>query len=171
MDERQHILTKLDGLEGTPGTGVAELARSFDLRQYTNIDLCREGDDADRLWVLGAGQVNAVRTLSTGRPCDVARLSATALLGFSGLVGVPKRSATLKADGQIEVLEISTEAAAVLLESSDTPASVAFRRVLISAVARQVATTNTNIAKLAVDLGLAQAGVTEETLLSTITLH
>ena len=87
------------------------------------------------------------------------------------MVGVPKRSATLKADGQIEVLEISTEAAAALLESSDTPASAAFRRVLISAVARQVATTNTNIAKLAVDLGLAQAGVTEETLLSTITLH
>ena len=92
-------------------------------------------------------------------------------MGFSGLVEVPKRSATLKADGPVEVLEISTEDAVALLESNGSPAASAFRRVLISAVARQVSTTNTNIAKLAVDLGLAQSGVTEETLLSTITLH
>ena len=171
MDERQHILSKLDGLEGASEETVADLARSFDLRQYSGIELCREGSDADRLWVLGSGHVSVIRTLSTGRPCDVARLSGTTLVGFSGLVGVPKRSATLKADGQVEVLEISTEDAVALLESDGRPAASAFRRVLISAVARQVATTNTNIAKLAVDLGLAQSGVTEETLLSTITLH
>jgi len=171
MDERQHILTMLDGLEGTPAEVIADLARSFDLRQYTNIELCRQGDDADRLWVLGSGHVTVVRLLSTGRPCDVARISPTALVGFSGLAGVPKRSATLKADGQIEVLEIGTESAAELLSDTASASSAAFRRVLISAIAKQVATTNTNIAKLAVDLGLAQAGVTEETLLSTITLH
>lgn len=171
MDERHHILTQLDGLEGTSSEVIAELARAFDLRQYTNIELCRQGDEADRLWVLGSGHVSVVRTLSTGRPCDVARISAVSLVGFSGLVGVPKRSATLKADGRIEVLEISTETALGLLDATEAPAAAAFRRVLISAVARQVATTNTNIAKLAVDLGLAQAGVTEETLLSTITLH
>ena len=92
-------------------------------------------------------------------------------MGFSGLAGVPKRSATLKADGHIEVLEIGTESAAELLSDTTSASSAAFRRVLISAIAKQVATTNTNFAKLAVDLGLAQAGVTEETLLSTITLH
>ena len=75
MDERQHILTMLDGLEGTPAEVIADLARSFDLRQYTNIELCRQGDDADRLWVLGSGHVTVVRLLSTGRPCDVARIS------------------------------------------------------------------------------------------------
>lgn len=171
MDERQHILTKLDGLEGASEAAVAQLARSFDLRQYADIELCREGDEADRLWVLGSGQISVVRTLSTGRPCDVAMLSPTSLVGFSGLVGVPKRSATLIANGEVEVLELSTADAVTLLAGERHPAASAFRRILISAVARQVATTNTNIAKLAVGLGLAQAGVTEETLLSTITLH
>ena len=89
MDERQHILSKLDGLEGASEEAVAELARSFDLRQYSGIELCREGSDADRLWVLGSGHVSVIRTLSTGRPCDVARLSGTTLVGFSGLVGCP----------------------------------------------------------------------------------
>jgi CRP-like cAMP-binding protein len=171
MDERHHILSGLSGLEGTPSEVIAELARNFDLRQYANIELCREGDEADRLWVLGSGSVMAMRMLSTRRPCEVARLSPTILMGFSGLAGMPKRSATLKADGQVEVLEISTEAAMNLLHESASPAAAAFRRVLIAAVGRQVATTNTNIAKLAVDLGLAQTDVTEEALLASITLH
>jgi len=170
MDERQHILSSLPGLEGTPVETIAALSRLFNLRQYEKLELCRQGDEADRMWVLGSGQVVVYRLLSTRKNIEIARVSAPALIGFAGTMGVPKRTATLRAEGCIDVLEISAEDIEKLLDG-EGPVAAAFRRVLISAVSRQVATTNANIAKLAVALGLAKTELSEEDLIASITLH
>ena len=171
MDERHHILTGLPGLDNVEEATLAALARCFELRSYTKVELCREGDPADRLWVLGAGQVSVSRQLSSRRPCEVAILRPTTLVGFSGLMGITNRSATLQAAGTIDVLEMTTEDAVNLLDQEGSRVASAFRRVVIAAVGRQVSTSNANIAKLAVEVGLATPVITEEDLLAAQTLH
>jgi len=171
MDERQHILKGLPGLDAVEDSVIDALARRFDLRNYTGIELCREGDAVDRFWVLGSGEISVVRQLSSRRPCEVAVLRPTTLVGFAGLMGITNRSATLSASGSIDVLEMTTEEAVALLETQGSRVSSAFRRSVIAAASRQVSTANKNIAKLAIEVGLATPVISEEALLAAQTLH
>ena len=171
MDERQHILRGLYGLDDVDDATISALARCFDLRTYTHVELCREGDLADRLWVLGSGQISVSRTLSSRRPYEVAVLRPTTIVGFAGLLGITKRSATLQANETIEVLEMTNERASELLKQDGSRVSSALRRAIIAAASRQVSTANKNIAKLAVEVGLAQPVISEESLLAAQTLH
>jgi len=171
MDERQHILKGLLGLDAVEASVIDALARRFDLRSYAGIELCREGDEAERFWILGSGEISVVRQLSSRRPCEVAVLRPTTLVGFSGLMGITHRSATLNAAGSIDVLEMTTEDAIALLDTPGSRVSSAFRRAVIAAASRQVSTANKNIAKLAVEVGLATPVISEETLLAAQTLH
>ena len=170
MDERQHILQSLRGLDAVQPSVMSALARCFDLRTYDGLTLCEQGDPANRMWILGQGTISVTRRLSNRRPCEVARIGPTAMVGFTGVMGLDTRTATLKAIGTIEVLEMSTTDATALLETEGSRVSGAFRRALIAAVSRQVATANTNIAKLAVEVGLAEQVVSEERLLAANTL-
>ena len=171
MDERQHILKGLPGLDAVEDSVIDALARRFDLRNYTGIELCREGDAVDRFWVLGSGEISVVRQLSSRRPCEVAVLRPTTLVGFAGLMGITNRSATLSASGSIDVLEMTTEEAVALLETQGSRVSSAFRRSVIAAASRQVSTANKNIAKLAIEVGLATPVISEEALLAAQTRH
>ena len=171
MDERQHILKGLPGLDAVEDSVIDALARRFDLRNYTGIELCREGDAVDRFWVLGSGEISVVRQLSSRRPSEVAVLRPTTLVGFAGLMGITNRSATLSASGSIDVLEMTTEEAVALLETQGSRVSSAFRRSVIAAASRQVSTANKNIAKLAIEVGLATPVISEEALLAAQTLH
>ena len=98
-------------------------------------------------------------------------LRPTALVGFAGLLGITNRSATLSASGSIDVLEMATEDAMALLNTQGSRVSSAFRRSIIAATSRQVATANKNIAKLAIEVGLATPVISEEALLAAQTLH
>lgn len=171
MDERQHILHGLRGLDEVEPSVMTALARLFDLRTYDNISLCTQGEEASRLWILGHGNISVTRRMASRRSCEVARLSPISMVGFSGLMGIAHRTATLKAEGTIEVLEITTSAAMELLETDGSRAASALRRALIAAVGRQVSTANTNIAKLAVEVGVAEPVISEERLLAAHTLH
>lgn len=170
MDEREHILHGLHGLDNAEPAVLSALSRLFDFRTYSGLDLCAQGDPADRLWVLGHGQISVTRSLAQRRPCEVAVMGPTAMIGFSGLMGIETRSASLKAVGTIEVLEMSTEAAMDLLDTEGSRVASAFRVAIIAAVSRQVTAANTNIAKLAVEVGLAESVNIDERLLAAHTL-
>ena len=170
MDDKLHILTKLPGLENIEADVLQALSALFELHLYQGETLCNQGQEADRLWVLGSGKLSVVRTTQTRHPCEVAQLDPTCLVGFSGLVGIAERSASLHALGDVEVLEMSTVSASRILETNDSPVASAFRRAVIVAVSRQMGLANQNIARLAVEVGVAEPVVTEEQLLRTNTL-
>jgi len=170
MDKRLQILSTLPGLDQCDPEVLAALSHLFDLKVYNGDTLCHQGRDADQLWILGEGTLSVIRTTQSKHPCEVAQLSTTCLVGFSGLVGIQQRSASLHALGEVTVLEMSTVAARRILDTSDSPVASAFRRAIIVAVSRQMALSNRNIARLAVEVGVAEPVVSEEQLLRTTTL-
>ena len=91
MDDKLHILTKLPGLENIEADVLQALSSLFELQLYQGETLCNQGQEADRLWVLGSGKLSVVRTTQTRHPCEVAQLDPTCLVGFSGLVGIAER--------------------------------------------------------------------------------
>ncbi len=170
MDEQVRILRNLAGLEDIDPKVLGALASLFELNLYQNEPLCEQGHDADKLWILGSGTLSVIRTTKSRHPCEVAQLKPTALVGFSGLVGIPTRSASLHALGEVEVLEMPTLNATRILETLDSPVATAFRRAVIVAVSRQMGLANQNIAKLAVEVGVAEPVISEEQILRTTTL-
>ena len=170
MDEQIKILQHLPGLEDFDSKVLGALGSLFELNLYQNEALCEQGKAADRLWVLGSGVLSVVRTTETRHPCEVAKLEPTALVGFSGLVGIAHRSATLHALGEVEVLEMPTINATRILDTLDSPVATAFRRAVIVAVSRQMGLANRNIGKLAVEVGVAEPVISEEQILRTTTL-
>ena len=170
MGEKQRILRTLPGLDGVDPSVLGDLSALFELQLYQGNTLCEQGQEANRLWVLGSGKLSVVRTTQSRHPCEVAQLSPTCLVGFSGLVGIANRSASLHAMGEVEVLEMNTIDAARILDTTDSPVASAFRRAIIVAVSRQMGNANRNIAKLAVEVGVAEPAVSEERLLRTNTL-
>ena len=72
--------------------------------------------------------------------------------------------------GEVEVLEMPTLNATRILETLDNPVATAFRRAVIVAVSRQMGLANRNIAKLAVEVGVAEPVISEEQILRTTTL-
>jgi CRP-like cAMP-binding protein len=170
MDDRQHILSQVPGLESIDPAVLTALSHLFDLNDYKGATLCQQGQDANQLWILGSGKLSVIRTTETRHPCEVAQLEPTCLVGFSGLVGIQHRSASLHALGDVQVLEMSTLAAQRILDTSDSPVASAFRRAIIVAVSRQMGLSNRNIARLAVEVGVAEPVLSEEQLLRTTTL-
>jgi CRP-like cAMP-binding protein len=86
----------------------------------------------------------------------VAQLQPTCLVGYAGLIDITHRTATLRAKGIVEVLEIQTETARAMLDTHESLGASAFRRALIVAMSGQLRTSNTSIGKLAVDVGIAE---------------
>ena len=170
MDENHRILQGLPGLEDTNPQVIGELSAMFKLHHFNGDTLCEQGQDADRLWVLGAGTVSVIRTTQTRHPCEVAKITPTTLVGFSGLVGIAQRSASLHAMGEAEALEMSTLSAMRILQATDSRVASALRKAVIVAVSRQMGLANRNIARLAVEVGVAEPVVSEEQLLRTNTL-
>ena len=171
MDKREQILGDVPGLEQCDPGVRAALSVLFELKVYDGDTLCHQGHEADQLWILGEGALSVIRTTETNHPCEVAQIESTSLVGFSGLVGIPQRSASLHALGEVTVLEMSNAAAQRILDTSDSPVASAFRRAIIVAVSRQMALSNRNIARLAVEVGVAEEVVSEEQLLRTTTLY
>jgi len=163
-------LNTLDGLAGIEDATLRELHSLFERRGYDGVEICRQGEGTDRLWVLTHGTVSVVRTTAERLPVEVAQLRPTTLVGFSGLIGIPSRSAALRAKGPVELLEMHTEDALSVLAQEASHVGSALRRALIAAVSTQLRFANTNIAKLAVEGGLARKILSEEHLLVANTL-
>ena len=170
MTDAAAQLGTLSGLDGIDDATVRDFHSLFERRVFDGVEICRQNDGADRLWVLTHGTVSVVRTTAERLPVEVAQLQPTMLMGFSGLIGITTRSASLRAKGPVELLEMRTEDALAVLEDSASPVGSTLRRALIAAVSSQLRFANTNIAKLAVEGGLARRLVSEEHLLAANTL-
>ena len=97
MDYRVEVLSDVPGLWGVPATALAELAESFQLKVYASGSyVCREGEDADRIYILGDGEVEVLKTSPAGRQFIVANLTPGSLFGHVSLVTHAPRTAMAK---------------------------------------------------------------------------
>jgi len=83
--------------------------------------LCREGDEADRMWILTRGSVSA-RVLLVGQRRDrrIASLAFGTVVGEMAIIEAGRRTATIVADEDIECYVLSKDAYAAIVR--DHPA-------------------------------------------------
>ena len=83
--------------------------------------LCREGDEADRMWILTRGSVSA-RVLLVGQRRDrrIASLAFGTVVGEMAIIEGGRRTATIVADEDIECYVLSKDAYAAIVR--DHPA-------------------------------------------------
>ena len=149
MDERARILSMVSGLQSMPIEGLQSLAQMFEHKALEHEILCREGEDSDRLWVLASGVIEVVKATPRG-PFLVAEIGPTSLVGHGGVMTLAARTATLKTQGQVEVLEMSAEDARTMLETAPADVATPFRRAMIVAMSRQLATATATIGRLTI---------------------
>ena len=147
MDERARILSMVPGLRAMPIEGLHALAQLFEHKALEHEILCREGEDSDRLWVLASGTIEVIKDTPRG-PFLVAQIGPTSLVGHGGVMTLAARIATLKTRGEVEVLEMSAEAARDMLETAPAAVASPFRQALIVAMAHQLAGATAAIGRL-----------------------
>lgn len=98
LQPRIALLQELDLFAALPRTALEELARSLeDVHAEPGEVLIREGDDADALWILLAGEVEVLSQGESSQPQRLPSLGPGSYFGEIGLLrGVP-RTATVRA--------------------------------------------------------------------------
>jgi MFS superfamily sulfate permease-like transporter len=117
----------LDKLDFTEGLDAAELAllceRLVERHFLAGEALCREGDAADRLWLLTKGAVS-VRMAVPDRPdVRVGSLAMGTVVGEMALLGTGRRSASVVADDEVACYELDESAFRALLDEHPRLAS------------------------------------------------
>jgi CRP-like cAMP-binding protein len=156
MDERIQMLSQVPGLWDMQPLDLQALSQLFELRYYDNRVLCKEGDSPETLWVLGRGCVQVIKEVSHKGAFLVSELGPTCLIGHSGVMSLSNRTATLKAKGMVEVLEMRLESAKILLETAEFGIASPFRRALIVAMSRQLSMATSTVGRLANEAGIAE---------------
>ncbi len=165
MDERLRILSQVPGLWDLQPDALLELSLLFELKVYDNENLCIEGDAPEALWVLGQGTIEVIWKITGKGSFVVAQLKPTCLVGHGGVMSLSNRTATLKAKGKVEVLEMQLPSARVMLDTADFSVASPFRRALIVAMSRQLIMANDTVGRLASEAGIAEPADAEERLL------
>jgi len=98
---------------------IAATAQSENVKFAPGQIIFRQGDPADKFYIITKGQVDVLRTdKKTGQEVQVARLAEGQYFGEIGLVGRTERTATCKAVTAVECLALSREVFKELLASS-----------------------------------------------------
>jgi CRP-like cAMP-binding protein len=156
MDERIQMLSQVPGLWDMEPDELQALSQLFDLRYYDNRVLCKEGDKAETLWVLGQGCIQVIKEVSHKGAFLVSELGPTCMVGHSGVMSIANRTATLKAKGMVAVLEMRIETAKTLLDTAEFGIASPFRRALIVAMSRQLGMATATVGRLANEAGIAE---------------
>lgn len=151
---RIEVLQDVPGLSFVPEADLAALAKHFDLKTYTNTFMCQEGGTPERVFVLAEGQAEVIKDAGDGRKFKVATLMPGVMFGHVGVLTGQRRTASVRAVGEVKVLEIPALRARELIQGDNFKVSSAFRRSLIVALARQVFSATATTMKLAHDAGL-----------------
>ena len=162
MSELIAILQRLPGLTDADPHALADLAAHMKRRSYKDEVICKEGEQADRLWVLASGSAEVLKRSETGREFVVATLSPVCLFGHVGLFTSGGRTATVRAAGLAEVLQMSSTQAHLVLRSSSQIVGGPFRRALIVALSQQLTAATQTLWRLADELGTTEALPPEE---------
>jgi CRP-like cAMP-binding protein len=155
-DYRVEVLRDVPGLAGIPDESLAQLARAFEVMEVTDRFLCQEGSPAEHLFVLAEGQAEVIKASPDTRKYKVATLNAGVLFGQVGVVGVGRRSASVRAAGTVKVLRMDAARARELLRSDDFEVASPFRRALIVSLARQLRSATATTMRLALNAGLTE---------------
>lgn len=151
------VLARLPGLREADPTSLGSLAAQFDLRRYVDGALiCDEGAPAETLYVLARGAVEVCKRSISGREHVVAELVAPCLFGHVGVLVTTDRTASIRARGEVEILQMSARRARVIMRTGDFAVASPFRRALIVALCQQLASATASVASLAVDANVAE---------------
>ncbi len=113
-------LAELDVASELNGDELRVLAATLVTRDFAPGDvICREGGDADRMWVLTRGSVS-VRLHAGDRSRRIASIAAGATVGEMAMLEGIHRSATVTADGEVSAYELSREAFEAILRQHPT---------------------------------------------------
>jgi CRP-like cAMP-binding protein len=107
---RVELLRGLDLFSGASQPALERLARSAsEVSAPAGTVILREGDDADALWVLTAGEVTVTARGEAQRARLLRTMSAPSYFGEIGLLHGLPRTATVRAVGSCELLRIEAE--------------------------------------------------------------
>ena len=100
-------LDQFDALEPLGADGRARMAPMLKSTKYrAGAQLVREGDDGEACFLLAEGEVAVIKNLPDGRKVKLATLPAGTLFGQAGLIPGQKRTADVRAVGNIVVLSL-----------------------------------------------------------------
>ncbi|MCU0690663.1 MAG: mechanosensitive ion channel family protein [Polyangiaceae bacterium] len=118
-EERLSSLQQVDFLRPLPITTLERLAASASRRLYAHGEvLIRQGDEGDALFILRHGEVSVLVGREGGSTAEVARLERGAFFGEMSLMTGERRSATVRATSDCEVLVVSKQDLRPILEES-----------------------------------------------------
>lgn len=162
MTDPVAVLEQLPGLRGVDRAVLADLAVHVRLRSWQNEVICREDDAADRLWILASGAAEVVKRSESGREFVVSTLTPVCLFGHVGLFTTSGRTATIRARGYVEALQMTSTQAHLVLRTSPPAVSSPFRRALIIALSQQLTAATQTLWRLAEEIGATESVAPEE---------
>lgn len=151
------VLARLPGLRELPAASLAQLASQFEPLTADDGELvCREGTPAEALFVLAEGTVQVLKRSTAGTEHAVATLKAPCIFGHVGVLASSDRTASIQSQGPVTLLAMTARRARVILRTGEFEVASPFRRALIVAMCKHLATATSAVASLAVDANVAE---------------
>ncbi len=155
MDYTVEVLSDVPGLSDAGEANLRELSKSFTVKVYPSGSwICHEGEEADRIFILGDGEVDVIKRDPNGKLFKVAVLTAGSLFGHVGVMTLNERTASIRAAGEAIMLEMTAQRARDLLREERFRVTSPFRRALIVALSRQLNSATATTMRLASDVGI-----------------
>jgi peroxiredoxin (alkyl hydroperoxide reductase subunit C) len=102
------------------GPALDSLAEHAEKLWYSDgLPIVAEGDDANRFFVIAKGEVAVTRRTPEGEEIELATLSPGQFFGEVGILAETRRTATVRAIGDVELLALSWQEFQQTLERSD----------------------------------------------------
>ena len=102
------VLQAFQSLAPLGESGLAAMAPLLTSTRYrAGAQICREGDEGDSCYLLSEGTVTVTKSLPDGRRVKLATLPAGTLFGQAGLVPGQRRTADVKAEGNVTIFSLS----------------------------------------------------------------
>jgi len=105
--------------------------------------LCKEGDAADRMYVIESGEISVLKTGPEGQPAELTVLPAGDIAGELSLFGQSRRSATLQARTETAVWVMEHNAFQELLDQH-----AALSKALFTSISRHLRRQNSVLARV-----------------------
>jgi small-conductance mechanosensitive channel/CRP-like cAMP-binding protein len=115
----RELLSRVDLFQSLSPEEINRLASGVKLKLFARGEnLCREGEAGDSFYVIREGRVGIFVNDSAGHPVRAAQLEAGAFFGEMSLLTGAPRSATVTAETDVEVLYVSKQDFAGLLQAN-----------------------------------------------------
>ena len=107
---KREILQESPLFDSLLPTELTFLADLFSIRDYQGGDVIfEEGAVGDSLYVIATGALDVLRRNPHGQPQAIAKLESPAFFGEMALIDKEYRSATVRAQGAVQLLQLSNE--------------------------------------------------------------